>query len=146
MTVQDKPAPAVVAPQPKSLVVQFWDPGCDPDTPTAEFEATYRQTHKGPNGYHEYGAVTAETHIEIHVPLDTSIKKHELYHLALSLNHVPLDEEILPGDFYIAKWDDHSYVLRCKEAMNGLVISESEHYVLAVSDCVKIQDPYPVRK
>lgn len=149
MTVQDKPAAAILPPstlQPKSITIQFWDPGCDPHTPTGEFEATFKQTHEGPDGYHEYGFTMPESYVEIHVPLATGIEKIELWELALSLNHVPLDEAILPGDFYVARWKDCSFVLRCKEVRNNLVISENEHYVLALNDCVKIQDPYPVRK
>ena len=145
MIAKPKPADPIVAPAPKSIVIQFWDPGCDPDAPTAEFEATYRHTH--PN-HHEYGVTTPTTHIEIQVPLDAvvDIKKSEAWQMALSLNYVPFDEAIQPGDFYVAMWDDHSYVLRCKEVRHNLVISEQEQYVIASSDCVRIQQPDHVRK
>ncbi len=143
MTVQNKPADPIVAPQPKSITIQFWEAGCDPYNPTSEIEATFHETH---DTYHEYRAITETTVIEVHIPLDSGVKKNELWHLAMSLDHVPLDEAILPGDFYVAKWKDCSFVLRCKEVRNNLVISENEHYVLAIDDCVKIQDPYPVRK
>lgn len=148
MTVKDRPADPAVAPQPKSLVVQFWDPGCDPNTPTAELEATFKQTHEGPNGYHEYGVAIPDRHIEIHVPLDAvaDIKRSEIWQLALSLGYVPLDEAIQSGDMYVAAWDDHSYVLTCKDARHGLIISERDQYVIVSSDCVKIERPMPERK
>ncbi len=146
MTVKDRPADPIVVPQPKSIVVQFWDPGCDPNTPTAELEATFKQTHEGPNGYHEYGVAIPDHHIEIHVPLDLGLKRHALLHLALSLGHEPLSEAIQPGDVYLAAWEDHSYVLTCKEIRHNLVISEREQYVIALSDCVKIKRPDHVKK
>lgn len=52
--------------KPNTIIIQFWEAGCDPHNPTVEVEATYRQTHKS---YHEYGAVTATGVFEVHVPL-----------------------------------------------------------------------------
>lgn len=55
--------------KPKTIIVQFWEAGCDPHNPTVEVEAKYAHTYDD-RGYHQYIATTETGVFEVHLPIE----------------------------------------------------------------------------